>query len=190
MTDQPAHYYWDSCVFIAFLNDERSAYGRHLEDIEQFLDESRAGKCTIYCSTITLAEVTRKFLVNSRASSFNDFLREFRSAIVPIDPDPNTMIVAGHLRGMVYTKSGGERRLMTPDAIHIATALTLTDTYKVPLDVLHTFDAGKAKGPEGNGVPMIGFETWCEQCKDDDVVQRVIALKRDHPRHPSPRLTK
>lgn len=182
-------YYWDSCVFIAYLNDERDAYGTRIDDIGQFLDEARSGKCKIYCSTLTLAEITRKTLKTARVASFSDFLADFRSVIVPIDPDPTTMMMAGHLRGFSYTKTGGERKLMTPDAIHFATALTLVDTYKVPLDAFHTFDAGKAKGPEGNGVPMLGYETWCEQCASDEAVKRVIALSREPPIHPSPRLT-
>jgi predicted nucleic acid-binding protein len=173
-------------VFIAYLNDERSAYGNNIDHIGQFLDEAKSGQCKIYCSTITLAEVTRHRLVKSQFSSFNTFLADFRSSIIPVDPDPNIMIVAGHLRGMDYTKSGGKRPLATPDAIHIATALALIDTYRVPLDALHTFD----RGTNGTDMPIIGYETWCEKCGQDDIVKKVIGLKREPPQHPTPRLMK
>ena len=98
------------------------------------------------------------------------------------------MNLASHLRGMTYTKTNGERSLLTPDAIHIASAIALADTYQVPLNVFHTFDAGKQKGPSGRGVPILGYEDWCEKCKDDPIVQKVIAMKRERPEHPSPRL--
>jgi hypothetical protein len=68
---------------------------------------------------------------------------------------------------MTYTKTGGKRILATPDAIHFATALTLTDTYKVPLDGFHTFDAGKGKGgvdgPEDLSGAVSEIETLVER---------------------------
>jgi len=171
-------------VFIAYLNDERTAYGQYVDHIGQFLDEAKAGQCKIYCSTITLAEVTRQRLAKSQVGSFNEFLADFRSAIIPVDPDPNIMIVAGHLRGMEYTKSTGTRTLATPDAIHLATALALIETYRVPIDALHTFD----RGTNSNNVPIIGYETWCEKCDQDETVKRLIKLRREQPQHPAPKL--
>jgi predicted nucleic acid-binding protein len=140
-----AHYYWDACVFIAYLNKEAS-YGIHIDHIDQYLDDAKAGHCRLYTSTITLAEITKQHLKTSDHGSFTEFLSNFRSAIVPVDPNPAAMLKASHLRGMTYTKTGGTRKLATPDAIHIATALTLIDTFGVPLSVFHTFDAGKSKG--------------------------------------------
>jgi len=183
LSEPAQHFLWDSCVFIAYLADDRAAYGQAIDDIGQYLDEARQGTCRIYCSTITLAEVTRDRMVKSN-DTFNAFLRSFRSAIVPIDPNPNIMITAGHLRGFTYTKNGGNRRLGTPDAIHLATALALQDSFRVPLDALHTFD----RGMNGKAAPIIGLEDWCDGCKDDEVVRKVIALKREPPLHRVPRL--
>ena len=187
---EPTHYYWDACVFIAYLNKEAS-YGIHLDHIDQFLDDAKAGHTRLYTSSITLAEITKLHLKNAQVASFSEFLANFRSAIVPVDPNPIIMLKASHLRGMVYTKTGGKRRLATPDAIHIATALTLGDTFNVQLNALHTFDAGNGKGgAEGPGLPILGYEEWCEQCDQDEMVKRVIAMKREKPVHPTPRLMK
>lgn len=187
---ETAHYYWDACVFLAFLNQEAS-HGIHISHIDQFLDDARSGLCKIYSSTITLAEINKHNLKSTTHGSFNDFLASFRGAIIPADPNPITMLKASHLRGMTYKKTNGHRKLATPDAIHIATALTLIDTFGVPLNCFHTFDAGGGKGGEdGPGLPILGYEEWCGECGDDEMVKRVIAMNREKPVHPTPRLMK
>jgi predicted nucleic acid-binding protein len=184
------HYYWDACVFLAYLNKEAS-YGIHIDHIDQFLDDAKAGHCRLYTSTITLAEITKLNLKSPEYGNFSEFLVNFRSVIVPVDPNPQAMLKASHLRGMIYTKTTGKRKLATPDAIHIATAMALGDTFGVTLDAFHTFDAGAGKGgPDGPGLPILGYEEWCEQCSDDETVKRVIAMKRVKPTHPAPRLVK
>ncbi|MAU97445.1 MAG: hypothetical protein CMP81_16420 [Fulvimarina sp.] len=177
------HLYWDSCVFLAYLNDERSSYGNAIDYIYQFLDEARQGECAIYSSSLTLAEITRKHLLNNSFGSFEDFLKDFQGAVILVDPSPPIMLTAGHLRGMEYTKGSGKRPLATPDAIHLATALAL-EGYGVSLTALHSFDRGRG----GKYVPIVGFEDWCGGCMNDFVVSRVVAMNREPPIHPSPML--
>jgi predicted nucleic acid-binding protein len=188
LTSSVENYYWDTCVFTAFLNNEQSAYCSYINDIAQFLDDAKNGKCVIFCSTITFAEIPKKSLVNAGVGSFSEFIADFRSVIIPVDATPRIMLAASHLRGMDYAKSGGVRKLQTPDAIHIATALGLEDTFGVKLEAFHTFDEGKAKGPNGKGLPILGFEAWCDMCRTDDMVRRVINMERCKPGHPTPRL--
>lgn len=183
MTTAIKQFYWDTCVFIAHLADERDAYGGLIDDIRQFLDEAARGECLIHCSTITIAEITR---ANCKGGQdFDEFVQLFGGGIVPLSPDPNTMRLASELRSLIYTKTGGQRRLHTADAIHLASALTLMEAYGVSLDAFHTFDAGKRRDPEGKGVPLLGFDLWCEQCKDDPLAQRIINMTRAHPLHPA-----
>jgi predicted nucleic acid-binding protein len=182
MATSPRRFYWDTCVFIAYLADDRDAFGSIIDDIGQFLEESERGECVIYCSTITMAEITRH---NCKvASDFDAFLTQWGGGIIPISPDPNTMRIASELRSAIYLKTGGERKLHTPDAIHLASALTLIEAYGVALDEFHTFDMGKKRDPNGKGVPLLGYETWCEKCAEDPLVKRVIDLKRCKPQHP------
>jgi predicted nucleic acid-binding protein len=186
----PPHYYWDSCVFIAALNEERAAYGDIVDDMKQFLAEAKAGDCIIHCSTITIAEITKNRLKSGAHSDFSSFLRDFRSAVVPVSPDPNIMALAAELRGLTYTKTGGSRTLATPDAIHLASAIALVESYGIPsLTAFHTFDDGKAKGPNGKSVPLLSFETWCEACDKDPIAQKVIKMKRAKPLHPAKKLS-
>lgn len=179
-------YYWDTCVFIAYLGDERDAYGDVIDDIGQFLEESSRGECVIHCSTVTMAEITKANINGSH--DFDQFMGLWGGGIVPLSPDPNTMSLASELRSLIYTKTGGERRLHTVDAIHLASALTLIDPYGVTLDAFHTFDSGKKRDPEGKGVPLLGYQDWCEACKDDPLALRVIEMARTKPLHPHKKL--
>lgn len=184
------HFYWDTCVFVAHLNDERLQYGRCIEHIAQYLDEARTeGSCRIYTSTLTIAEIPKSRLTRAAAfATFMDFLRDYRDAITQVAPDPNIMELAADLHGMKYTKTNGRRKLETPDAIHLATAIFLQRVYGVTLDAFHTFDNGSQRGINGRAVPLLTYETWCEQCSNEPAVKEAIKLNRIRPEHPTPRL--
>jgi hypothetical protein len=99
------------------------------------------------------------------------------------------MRLASELRSLIYTKTRGERRLHTADAIHLASALALIDDYGVALEAFHTFDKSGKRGEDGGkGVPLIGYQDWCEQCGDDPLARRVINMSLTQPLHPNRRL--
>ncbi|MDR6670164.1 PIN domain-containing protein [Rhizobium sp. 1399] len=184
-------YYWDSCVFIAHFNNERDRHNHLIDHIEQHLKEAQAGKCQIYTSTLTIAEITTPTLNAASVGSFNEFVRDFQSSIFLMEPDPNTMTLASHLRSQRYSKQDGAkpRQLSPPDAIHLATAINLKPMYNVELDAFHTFDAGKSRGLDGGrGLPMLGFEEWAAECSQDIWVKRVCDMRRSIPEHPTPQL--
>lgn len=180
--------YWDTCVFTAYLNNEVAAYGNYISHIEQYLEEALVGKYKIYCSSISLAEITKGNLTQANYGRFEEFLEDYSAAVVQITPDPIIMSLAGDLRSLQYEKSGGKRKLLTPDAIHIASAISLRDVYKVPIAALHTFDDGKSKGPEGKSLPILSAETWCEGLGNDPLAQKLVHLPRTKPIHPTPKL--
>lgn len=187
MTSGRANYFWDSCCFIAFLNDEKHAYD--VASIEQYLDEASAGKSMIFTSTIALAEVRPSFM-KAGHGSFSEFMENFGGAIVTLDPTPNIMQHAGILRDVPYKKSNStKRQLTTPDAIMLATCVHLVDDLGVSIDNFHTFDKGKRRGVDGKGIPLLTYEEWCEGCDELEVAQRVIRLPRSVPVHPEPKLT-
>ena len=121
---------------------------------------------------------------NAKYGDFSSFIRDFKGAVVPVAPDPNVMAVASELRSLRYTKTNGRRLLQTPDAIHLASALALVETYGITLDALHTFDDGK----NSNDLPLLSYHTWCEACENDPLAQKVIALNRAKPAHPNKKL--
>lgn len=188
---KPPAYYWDSCVFIAYFNDERASYGYLIDHIRQFLEEAQSGACQIYTSAITIAEITEQTLNKGGVGSFNEFLRDFQSSIFIMEADPNTMSIASRLRSQRYILPGGTkpRSLSPPDAIHLATAISLDRTYGITIDRLHTFDAGRTRGLDGGrGVPMLEFEKWTSECRDDELVKQVVRTQRSTPEHPAPKL--
>jgi len=76
-------------------------------------------KITIYCSTISSAEVLPSQIKNG--GTFEDFMADYEGAVVPQDADPNIMKLSGQLRDLPYKKGNSDqRRLSTPDAIILA----------------------------------------------------------------------
>lgn len=184
MSDNVPQYYWDSCVFIAYLNEDRASYGDVIDDLKQFIDEARNGKCRIHYSPISIAEITRRKLRNPQYNDISAFLRDLKSQCIPVAPDPNVMAVAAELRNLNYTKTGGKRELHTPDAIHLASALALTETYRINLGAFHTFD----NGSNSNGLPLLSYEQWCENCGNDPLAQKIIKMNRCKPLHPEKKI--
>lgn len=178
--------FWDSGVFTAYLCDQKDAYD--VASIEKYLAEAKAGEVRIYTSTMASAEVLPSRL--TKVGSFEEFLADFHGAVTTIDPTPNVMRLSGRLRDLPYRKGKStSRRLSTPDAIILATAIHLRDDYKVQIDAFHTFDGGGRKDIEGHGsIPMLGYEDWCEGFDPDQLkyARQVIDLPREKPIHPAP----
>jgi predicted nucleic acid-binding protein len=176
-------------VFYAFLREERAAYD--VNSIEQYLREAKDGKHRIYTSSLVFAEVLPSGIVKPEIGSFQDFVNDLQGAVVVVDATPNVMHAAGGLRDLPYRKgSSPGRRLATPDAIMLASALHLAEALNVKLDAFHTFDDGKKRGPEGRSVPLLSYQEWCEGFTVDQmkIAQPVVALNRQQPIHPTPGL--
>lgn len=180
--------FWDSCVFSAYLMDEQDAYD--VPSIENFLEDAKQGKLKIYASTISSAEVLPSQM--KAAASFEAFMEDFEGAIVPIEPNPIVMTLSGRLRDLPYKKGTSvNRRLSTPDAIMLATAVHLVEGYGVNLDCIHTFDGGGKKDLDGNrSIPILGYETCCEGFTPEQLAlaDKVIRIPRLKPAYPAPRL--
>ncbi|MCK1329101.1 hypothetical protein IVB57_12080 [Bradyrhizobium sp. CW9] len=180
--------FWDSCVFSAYLMDEQAAYD--IPSIESFLEDAKQGRLKIYASTISSAEVLPSQM--KAAASFEDFMADFEGAIVPIEPNPNVMTLSGRFRDLPYRKgTSTNRRLSTPDAIMLATAVHLVEGYSVQLDCIHTFDGGGKKDLDGNrSIPLLGYETWCEGFSPEQLAlaNKIIQIERCKPVYPAPEL--
>jgi hypothetical protein len=168
--------------------DEQAAYD--IPSIESFLEDAKQGRLKIYASTISSAEVLPSQM--KTAASFEAFMEDFEGAIVPVDPSPIVMTLSGRLRDLPYRKGTSvNRRLSTPDAIILATAVHLVEGYGVKLDCIHTFDGGGKKDLDGNrSIPILGYETWCEGFSPHQqaIADKVIRIPRCKPSHPAPKL--
>ncbi len=190
MASSNPNYYWDTCIFFAYLNNEVEKYAHLIDHIEQYLDECRQGLLTIYTSTVTIAEIPSNKLSSNEYGTFTDFLKDYSGAIIQVGADPNVMTLASEIKGITHLKGkDGRREVGTLDAIHLASALCLSADYGVPIQAFHTFDTGKSKTLEGGrAMPLLGYETWCVGMETDPVASRIIALNRCKPEHLNPRL--
>jgi predicted nucleic acid-binding protein len=189
MADEVSHLFWDSCVFYAYLNDERAAYD--VDSIAQYLQEARNGRHRIYASSLVLAEVTPSAITRQDIGSFQQFIDDLQGAVVLSDPTPNVMHAAARLKDLPYSKGNSPgRRLGTADAIMLASCLHIRDVLGVKINFFHTFDDGKKRGPEGKMVPLISYEDWCGNMSSSQmaVAKPVIDLNRRRPIHPTPAL--
>jgi len=180
-----ANLFWDSNVFIAFLNKESEAYD--IDSIAQYIEETQNNKHRIFTSGIAFVEITSSRIRNPNYDTFQEFLDDFESLIIPISPDPNILTLAGELKDLKYKKNNSNKRILTTgDATMLATALELEEVYSTSIDYFHTFDKGN--GPRsvegGKGIPLLTFEEWCEGLEDDPLAKRVIKMKRCEPIHP------
>jgi predicted nucleic acid-binding protein len=188
MTNGISHLFWDSCVFYAFLADNRASYD--VDSIAQYLREAKDGKHRIYTSTLILAEVTPSSIKKSDIGTIQDFIDDLQGAVVLIDPTPNIMLQAAQLKDLPYNKANCKaRRLSTPDAIILASCADVARDVRI--DLFHTFDDGKKRDPvDGKMVPLISYEDWCGAFTPQQlaIAKPVLDLNRRKPIHPSPPL--
>lgn len=186
MPNGVSHLFWDSCVFIAFLRDQSAIYD--VNSIAQYLSECRDGKHRIYTSSLVFVELLPSYITKPEIGSFLDFVNDFSGAIVVIDATPEIMHVAGSLRDLPYRKATARRRLATPDAIMLASAVNLVQAFGVKLDHFHTYDDGKKRGVDGRSVPILSYQDWCDGFTSDQMryAKNVIDIDRCRPIHPSP----
>jgi predicted nucleic acid-binding protein len=129
-------YYWDSCIFIAWLQNEPRE-PEVVEGIEEVVAGVHNGRSILCTSVLTQTEVLESRLPTEAAELFKNIFR--RRNVVQIDVDPRIAARAREIREYYASRS---IKIRTPDSIHLATAIL----YKV--DEFHTFDgSGKRQRP-------------------------------------------
>jgi|SRR3954468_10874151 predicted nucleic acid-binding protein len=122
--------YWDSCIYITWLMDDKTYGEATLAAISERLRENAAGKNMVITSTITLIEVLACKIPQDAERQFRQSFRGGDQ--IAYDVDAAIALKARELRAHYLTTSG--RKLATPDAIHLATAIVYNADY------LYTFD--------------------------------------------------
>ena len=140
-------YYWDACVWIAWLTAER-AYADHLSNMEEYAAQADAGKIVLVTSSLTRGEILETKIGAQAATNFQDSLK--RPNIVEASADPRVASLAGELRNYYQGQKetgANAKTLAMLDAVHLATAIL----YGV--DQFHTFDDGK----KGKHLGLLGL---------------------------------
>lgn len=138
----PKKVYWDSCVWLGFINDEPGKADR----CRHVLNEARKGNYEIWTSTLTLAEVFKVTAEKGEAFplppnsdiQFEQFVLQNFLVLVQVDAD-----IGVDARRLLRA----HQKLKKPaDGIHLASALANN------VDEMHTFDAD-------NLIPLSGAVT-------------------------------
>ena len=181
--------FWDACVLYRFLSKEPVTFVEH---ISAFVADAEAGRVKIYMASITLAEL-RPSIVKLKGETPAGIINRLCSFAIMIDTSPDIMSLAGMLKDNKYICSIDGlnareriRPLSTGDAIQLASAIDLRESWGVQGLVMHTFDEGKRSSKDdGKTVPMIGFHNWCKGLEGNEKVELVKELKRTKPVHTS-----
>lgn len=137
MQSKPPVIYWDTCVFLAWIKNEKRPHGE-MDGLASVLNEVEKGNLHLLTSVTTRAEILFKRSGENAAAKFNDLFK--RSNVHAVNIDEHIATEAAEIREYYIEQPG--KGLGFADAIHLATALTYNAS------VFHTFDDGK-KGQLG-----------------------------------------
>jgi predicted nucleic acid-binding protein len=135
-------YYWDTCLFLAWLGDEQRKSGE-MDGVREVIARHKRREVKLCTSVLTSVEVLESKIPAGIAPLFEDLLKR----LTRVGLDSKIAAVAHGIRDH-YARQGG-KMLTTPDAIHLATAIV----YRV--DEFHTFDS-KGSGKTLGLLPLSG----------------------------------
>lgn len=119
-------YYWDTCLFLAWLKDESRPTGE-MDGVREIIERSKRRDCRLMTSVLTSIEVLQAKIPAGFDTHFTALLRRVNR----VGLETKIAGVAHDIRNS-YAIRG--KKLETPDAIHLATAII----YRA--DEFHTFD--------------------------------------------------
>ena len=133
-------YYWDSCVFIAWLTED-PAYEEFLPGLEEYASQVDRNEIVLVTSTIVRGEVLPDKMPGNTMAKFEQFLKRRNVTEAAMDPRVSKLSAAIRNYYVGEKKAGRVTKIpSTPDAIHLATAVL----YEVK--EMHTFDDGGTGG--------------------------------------------
>lgn len=120
-------FYWDTCIFLAWIQDEERKTGE-MDGVREVVDRHRRREVKIITSVLTTVECLQAKLPAGMDTLFHGLMRR----VTRIGMDPKIAGLAHDLRNHYVGLSA--KTLSTPAAIHLATAIL----YRA--DEFHTFD--------------------------------------------------
>lgn len=128
--------YWDSCVFITYLKGEPCWGQEVIDGINETVQDFDSGQCVLATSTLTRVEILQGFLDAEQKKKLKDFFS--RRGFFEQNLTPKIADRASSIRDY-YANLKPSVKLLTPDSIHLATAILLQ------VDVLNTLDGAGAR---------------------------------------------
>lgn len=114
--------YWDNTCWIAWLNGEGTDKwpADVIQGMKDVITEVEAGQAILFTSAITRTELPQNRLSPDQRKSFDQLMR--RSNVREVNADPRVASLAGDIREH-HKQQKPSRKIHTPDAIHLATAI-------------------------------------------------------------------
>ncbi len=138
-------YYWDACVYIAWLNQE-SSKAPWLPAINEIVAANKRRDNLIITSVLTLMEVLESRLTPEQEKDFQNCFHF--GTHERYDVDIPVVMRARRYRDHYLANKVDGKVLTTPDAIHLATGFIHN------VDEFHTFDDGKS----GKGCSLLALD--------------------------------
>ncbi len=138
-------YYWDTCLFLAWIKDEERPSGE-MDGVRELIARAKRRDVKIITSVLTMVEVLQSRLPVGMDRLFTDMMKR----VSKIGIDSKVAALAHDIRDyyMRNAAAHGGKTLSTPDAIHLATAIL----YRA--DEFHTFDDG---GSSSKSIGLLGL---------------------------------
>jgi len=124
-------YYWDTCLFLAWIKDEERKSGE-MDGVREVIERAKRREVKLVTSVLTMVEVMEARLPVGMETLFSGLMKRVNR----LSMDIKCASVAHDLRNYYELKKAENdgRILSLPDAIHLATAIL----YRV--NEFHTFD--------------------------------------------------
>lgn len=155
-------YYWDSCLFIAWMTNEKREDG-DMEGLAEVVAMVDAQECFVVTSVTTRREVLDSTMSPESGDKFRSLVGHpsftFANVSFPISD------LASQIRDFYKGIKPQSIRVKLPDATHLATAIA----YEV--DEFHTFDADDLIRFNGN---VAGYKL--KICKPSAVQKRLFTI--------------
>ncbi len=157
--DKPRRIYWDSCIFISHITDEKRNNPAEISGINDVVKDVDSNKIILITSVVSRVEVLRDL-----GKERDKFINVLKSPnIQEIEVSKSIAQMAGDIRHQFQEAS--ICKLNTPDAIYLATALYSK------VDEFHTFDG------EGEQPGLINL--------DGHEVLKGLKITRPHSKQPT-----
>ena len=138
MPDNPKVLYWDSCVFLSYVNE----YTERMPALEALLERSARGEVDLYTSEISRVEVAfgaseqKRRRLDPGIEQRIDSMWADSNVVVPVEYHGAIGQAGRDLMRESITRGWSLKPL---DAIHLATAQWLSDV-GIEVDEFHTYD--------------------------------------------------
>jgi predicted nucleic acid-binding protein len=130
MSGNPKLVYWDSSIFIAWITNEQRPDNEML-GVQEVINQVAGKQIQLVTSVIAETEIFELGLTIENLEKIKQVLRN-PNYCVQVNVDPMVARTARIIRELA--KKEANRRIRTPDALHIATAMT------VGCEAMHSFD--------------------------------------------------